>query len=101
MSNEIILFLFLYRSLKYLFFSFMKMRIIKFIQCEPCFSNAPIFFEFFYSTIMHLIFVTWYILYKLTNKVFVIKILGQKKLFRNSIWAFHFIFLWNKVLYFF
>jgi len=49
MSNEIILFQFLYRPLKYLFFSFMKEKKIKFIQCEPCFINAQIFFEIWFS----------------------------------------------------
>jgi hypothetical protein len=36
MSNEIILFQILCRHLKYLFFSFIKLRIIKLIQCGPC-----------------------------------------------------------------
>jgi hypothetical protein len=37
MSSEIILFQILYKFLKYLLFSLMKVRIIKFIQCGPCF----------------------------------------------------------------
>jgi len=33
-----------------------------------------------------------YILYTIAHKVFVIKILGQKKLFRHSLWILEFIF---------
>jgi hypothetical protein len=52
MSNEIILFYILYWHLEYLFFSLMKVRIVKFIQCGPCSINGPkfqeiSFFEFF------------------------------------------------------
>jgi hypothetical protein len=39
-SNEIILLQILYKHLEYLFFSFMKVRIIKFIQCGPCSING-------------------------------------------------------------
>ncbi len=35
MSNEIIVFQFLCRCLKYVFFSLMKVKIINFIQCGP------------------------------------------------------------------
>jgi hypothetical protein len=45
MSNAIILFLILYRFLEYLLFSLMKMRIVKFIQCGPCFINGPKFLK--------------------------------------------------------
>jgi hypothetical protein len=41
MSNEIIFFQILYRPLKYLLFSLMKVRILKFIQCGPCSINVP------------------------------------------------------------
>jgi hypothetical protein len=41
MSNEIILFQILYKHLKYLFFSLIKVKIVKFIQCGPCFINGP------------------------------------------------------------
>ena len=90
MSNEIILFQILYRALKYLFFSLMKVTIIKFIQCGPCSINNPKyqkyhFFETFYIVIGHLVLVTFMHLYTLTHKVFVVKILGQKNLFRYSL----------------
>jgi hypothetical protein len=63
MSNEIILFQILYRHLKYILFSLMKVRTIKFIQCGPCSINGPklieiSFFETFYIAIGHLVFVT-------------------------------------------
>jgi len=45
MLNEIILFQILCKPLKYLFFSFMKVKIIKFIQCGPCFINGQKFQE--------------------------------------------------------
>ncbi len=41
MLNEIILFQILCRPLKYLFFSLIKVKIIKFIQCGPHFINGP------------------------------------------------------------
>jgi hypothetical protein len=64
MSNEIILFQILYKYLEYIFFSLIKVRIIKFIQCEPYSINGPKFleisnFETFYVAIGHLIFVTF------------------------------------------
>jgi hypothetical protein len=63
MSNEIILFQILYMPLEYLFFSLMKVRIVKFIQCGPYSINGPKFLEIsflktFYIVIEHLIFVT-------------------------------------------
>jgi hypothetical protein len=82
MSNKIILFQILCRLLKYLLFSLMKVRIIKFIQCGPCSINGPKFpknwlLKTFHITIRHLVLVT-FILYTLTRKVFVVKILGEK-----------------------
>jgi hypothetical protein len=61
MLNEIILFQILYKHLEYILFSLMKMRIVKFIQCEPCSMNGPkfSFFEIFYIAIGHLVFVTF------------------------------------------
>jgi hypothetical protein len=63
MSNEINLVQILYGHLKYLLFSLMNVRIIKFIQSEPCSINGPkfseiLFFEILYITIRHLVFVT-------------------------------------------
>ncbi len=46
MLNEIILFQILRRLLKYLFFSLMKVKIIKFIQCGPHSINGPKFLKF-------------------------------------------------------
>jgi hypothetical protein len=40
-SNEIILFQILYQHLEYLFFSLVKVKIIKCIQCGPCFYQWP------------------------------------------------------------
>jgi hypothetical protein len=40
MSNEIILFQILYMHIEYLFFSLMKIKILKFIQCGPCSING-------------------------------------------------------------
>jgi hypothetical protein len=64
MSNEIILFQILYKHLKYLLVSLMKVKIVKFIQCGPCFINGPKwsknwFFEKNYIIIGHLILVTF------------------------------------------
>jgi hypothetical protein len=89
------LFQILYRFLKYLFFSFMKVRIVKFIQWGPCSINSPKFpkiwfFETFYITIRHLVLVTF--IHFIHNKVFVVKILGQKKWFRHSLWMFELFF---------
>jgi hypothetical protein len=90
MSNEIISFQTLYRHLKYLLFSLMKVRIIKFIQCGACFTNGPKFPKFDFLKLFTLQLGIWflshsYILCTLTHKVFVVKILGQKKLFRHSL----------------
>jgi hypothetical protein len=63
MSNEINLFQIFYGHFKYLLFSLMNLRKIKFIQCEPCFINGPkfpefSFFETLYIAIGHLVLVT-------------------------------------------
>jgi hypothetical protein len=62
-SNEIILFQILYRLLKF-FFSLMKVKIVKFIQCGPCFINGPKFQEIWflkknYIIIGHLVLATF------------------------------------------
>jgi hypothetical protein len=62
MSNEIILFQILYNHLEHLLFSVMNIRIIKSIQCGPCFINGLkfpeiLFFEIFYIVIEHLVLV--------------------------------------------
>ncbi len=62
MSNEIILVQILYKLKKYLLFSLIKVRIIKFIQCKPCLINGLKFleiwlFEIFYITIRHWVLV--------------------------------------------
>jgi hypothetical protein len=98
MSNEIILFQFLYRPLKYLLFSLMKM---KFIQCGPCFINGPKiletwFFETFYIIIKHLVLVTFIHFIHIAHKVFVVKILVQKKLFKHFLWVFELLFFLMK-----
>jgi hypothetical protein len=41
----------------------MKVRVVKYVQCGPCFINGPkflemSFFEIFYIAIRHLVFVT-------------------------------------------
>jgi len=64
MSNDIILFQFLYRHLEYLLFSLMKVKILKFIQHRPHSIKGPKFskFSFFeknYIIIGHLVFVTF------------------------------------------
>ncbi len=87
MSDEIILFQFLYRPLKYLLFSLMKMRLIKFIQCGPCFIW---FFEKNYITIVYLVLVTFIHFIHITHKVFVVQHLGQNKLFKHSLWILEF-----------
>jgi hypothetical protein len=48
----------LYRPLKFYFISLMKVKIIKFIKCGPCYINGAIFFEIFYIAIKHLNFIT-------------------------------------------
>jgi hypothetical protein len=106
MSNEIIFFQILCRLLKYLFFSLMKVRLIKFIKCEPCSINDPKFieiwfFETFYIAIGHLFLSHSYILYSLTHKVFVVEILCQKKLVKHSLWVLEFFFQATKSWIFF
>jgi hypothetical protein len=59
MSNEINFLQILYEHLKYLFFSLMNVRIIKFKQCRACFINGPKFpeislLETLYIAIKHL-----------------------------------------------
>jgi hypothetical protein len=81
----------------------MKVRIVKFIQCEPCSINGPnfleiSFFEAFYITIKHLVFVTFIHLCTLILKVFVVRILGQKNKFKHYLWIFEFFFSRDKVL---
>jgi hypothetical protein len=94
MSNEIILFQILYKHLKYLFFSFMKVRTVKFIQCWAMFYiNGPKFpKKTFYIVIRHLVLVRFIHFIHIAHKVFVIKILGQKKLFRHSLWVLELFF---------
>jgi hypothetical protein len=104
MSNEIILFQILHRPLKYLLFWIMKVKIINFIQCEPCSINCPKFlkiwfFETFNIAIEHLVLVTFIYFIHIST---VVKILGQKKLFRHSLnESLNFFSSWDKVLIFF
>jgi hypothetical protein len=63
MSNEINLLQILYGHLKYLSVSLMNVRIINFIQSEPCFINGSkfskiLFFKILYIAIGHLVLVT-------------------------------------------
>jgi hypothetical protein len=110
--NEIILFQIWYRHLEYLLFSLMRIRTVKFIQCEPCSLNGPkfprnSFFEFFHIAIMHLVFVTFIhfmyisILCTLVFNVFVVRILNPKKLFKQSLWILKLLFSWEKKSQFF
>jgi hypothetical protein len=98
MSNKIVLFQILYRLLRYLLFSFMKIKIVKFIQCGPCFVNGSKFlriwlFETFYITIGHLVLVKCiYFIHLNTQGVCDKKKLGQKKLFKHSLWILEFYF---------
>jgi hypothetical protein len=65
MSNEINLLQILYGHLKYLSFSLMNVKIVDFIQCEPCFINGSKFskfskisvFEILYIAIGHLVLI--------------------------------------------
>ncbi len=103
MSNEIILFQILYRHLEYLSFSLVKVEIVKIIQCGPCSIIGSKFleislFEFFYIAIGHLVLSHSYILCTLVLKVFVIRILGQKYLFRLSLWVLELFFLMTQNL---
>jgi hypothetical protein len=101
-SNEIILFQILYKPIKHLFFSLMKVRIIKIIQYGPCLSMAQNSEIFDFLKLFTLQWNIWllshsYILYTLTHKVFVVKILGQKIPYESL----NFFSSWNKVLDFF
>jgi hypothetical protein len=63
MLNEIVLFQILYKHLEFFLKSLLSVKIVKFIQCGPCSMNGPkfpkiSFFETFYITIRHLIFIT-------------------------------------------
>jgi hypothetical protein len=54
---------YIYKHLKYLFFSFMRVKIMKIIQCGPCSINGSklsknSLFESCYIVIKHLVFVT-------------------------------------------
>ncbi len=87
----------LYEPPKYLLFSPMKVKIIKFIQCGPYSINGPKFskkwfFQTFYIALRHLVFVIFIHAYTLANEVFVVKILGQKKLFRHYLWILELFF---------
>jgi hypothetical protein len=98
MSNEIILFQILYSHLKYLLFSLMKVKIVKFIQCGPCSINGQKFLEIWFFGTFYIAIGHWFlshscILYTLTCKVLVVKILGQKKLFIHSLWVLELFFL--------
>jgi len=82
MSNEIILFKFLCRPLKYLLYSLMKVIIVKFIQCGPCSINGPKFPEIWLFESFYIVIGIWFlshscILYTLTHKVFVVKTLSH------------------------
>ncbi len=85
MSNEIILFQILYRHVEYILFSFMKVRMLKFIQCGDVLSMAQNSqrFHFLKFFTLHLVFVT--LKCTLVPKVFVVRILGQKQLFKHSL----------------
>jgi L-asparagine transporter-like permease len=92
MSNEINLLQILYGHLKYLFFSLMNVRIIKFIQCGPCFINGPNSHKFHFLKFCTLQLGTWLlshlnILYTWATKVFVVKILKQNNLFKCSLYG--------------
>jgi len=68
----------------------MKIKIVKFIQCDPCSIKGLkllelSLFETFYITIGHLLFVTFIDFIYITPKVFVVKILGQIFLFKHSL----------------
>jgi hypothetical protein len=94
--NEIILFQILYKHLKYLLFSLV--RIVKFIQCGSCSINGPKFpqislFKTFYILIGHFFLSYSYTLCTLVPKVLVVKLLGQKNSYEHSLWIFELFFL--------
>jgi hypothetical protein len=103
MSNEINLPQILCEHLKYLFFSVMNVKIVKFIQCGPCSINGPkfpkkIFFENLYIAIYTFFLSYSNILYTLVAKVFVVEILKQNNLFRPCLWVLEFFFLTRQSL---
>jgi hypothetical protein len=104
MLNEIILFQILYTHLEYLFFSFMKVRIVKFIQLAMFYIKHHTIY-FLISNFLHcnrvLGFCHSHILCTLVLKAFVVIILGQKQLFKRSLWIIELFFWGNKVLDFF
>jgi hypothetical protein len=98
MSNEIILFQILHMHLKHLLFSLMKVRIVKFIHYGHVLSMAQYSQKNGFLKLFTLQLGIWFlshscILHTLTHKVFVVKILGQKNLFRHSLWVFELFFL--------
>jgi hypothetical protein len=107
MLNEIILFQFLYRHLEYIFVSFMKVKIVKFIQLAMFYIKYdPIyFFNFNFWIFLHcnrvLGFYHSHNLCTLVLKVFVVIILGQKNLFRRSLWIIELFFKETKYWIFF
>jgi hypothetical protein len=52
---EINLLQILYKHLEYILFSLMKIKIIKFIHCRPCFINGPKFSKFSFFITLHII----------------------------------------------
>ncbi len=107
MSQEIILFQILYRSLKYLMFSLMKIRIVKFVQCGPCYINDFKFlkfslFETFYIAIWHLVFVTFIHFMYISTQCVCGKNSQAKTIFLDIFYeSLSFFFSRNKVMDFF
>jgi len=107
MSNKIVLFQILYRLLRYLLFSFMKIKIVKFIQCGPCFINGSQnlriwLFETFYITIGHLVLVKCIYFIHLNKQGVCDKKNWAKKSCLNILYeSLNYFFLCNKVLDFF
>ncbi len=107
MLNEIILFQILCRPLKYLLFSLMKVRIVRFIHYGPCSINGLkfskiLFFETFYITIGHLVFVAFIHFIHISTWNVCGKNLGPKKLFKHSLRVLElFLSSLNKVMDFF
>ncbi len=87
MSNEIKFPQILYEHLKYLFFSLMNVKIVKFLLCGPYSINGPKFPNLFFFEILYIAIYTFFlshlnILYTLVVKVFVVEILKQNNLSR-------------------
>jgi hypothetical protein len=85
------LFQILCKLLKYLLFSLMKMKIIKFIQCGPCSINGPKFlkiwhFEIFYIAIRQLVLVTFIHFIHISTLGVCGKNLWQKKSCFKPLW---------------